>query len=140
MLRTAKAFMRACDAKGIKYKDSRDLESGKSMVVCGVNGSSGNSYDVLFVFDQDEESVAVRVYGLTRANKDNYAKILLTINQLNNKFRWYKFEIDDDNDVNMECDAVIDVDSAGEVCTELFYHCMGIAKDAYPMLMKAQWG
>lgn len=140
MLRTARAFMRACDEKGLKYKNQRDLDSGKSLVVCGVNGSAGNTYDVMFIFDKDEESVAVRVYKLTSCNKENFARVLITVNQLNNKFRWYKFEIDDDQDVNMECDAVIDVDSAGEVCTELLYHCMGIAKDAYPMLMKAVWG
>lgn len=135
MLRTARAFMRACDEKGLKYKNQRDLDSGKSLVVCGVNGSAGNTYDVMFIFDQDEESVAVRVYKLTSCNKENFARVLITVNQLNNKFRWYKFVIDDDRDVNMECDAVIDVDSAGEVCTELLYHCMGIAKDAYPMLI-----
>lgn len=140
MLRTARAFMRACDEKGLKYKNQRDLDSGKSLVVCGVNGSAGNTYDIMFVFDQDEKSVAVRVYALTNCDKDSFARMLITVNQLNNKFRWFKFEIDDDKDVNMEADAVIDLDTAGEVCTELLYHCMGIAKDAYPILMKAKWG
>lgn len=132
--------MRACDLKGLKYKNERDLDSGKSMVVCGVNGSNGNTYDMVFIFDQDEESVALRVYGLTKCNSDNFARTLLAVNELNNKFRWFKFEIDKDKDVNMECDAVIDISTAGEVCTELVYHCMSIAKDAYPILMKAQWG
>lgn len=139
MLRTAKAFMRACDQEGLKYKDTRDLDSGKSLVVCGVNSSNGNTYDVNFVFDADEGSVGLRVYGFAHCDKDSYARTLLTANQLNVKYRWFKFCIDKDNDVNMESDAVIDVSTAGDVCVELLKRCMGIAKDAYPVLMSAIW-
>ena len=140
MLRTAREFMRACDASGLKYKDDRELDSGKYLVVCGVNGSSGNSYDVMFLFDQDEESVGLRVYGLAKCNRDSYAKALLKVNALNDRFRWFKFVIDKDNDINMEMDAVITPRTAGDVCTELLRRCMSVAKDAYPELMRVLWG
>lgn len=139
MLRTAEAFMEACRAQEWKWKDSRDLENGKSLVVCGINGEDTH-YDVRFFFDQTEESVAIRVFGITRATQETFAKLLITCNQLNNKFHWMKFCIDDDQDVNVEHDAVISVESAGEVCVELLRWLMGIVDKAYPDLMRAQYG
>ena len=66
--------------------------------------------------------------------------MLLACNELNNKYRWVKFVIDDDRDINIEADCVISPSTAGTVCIEMFYHFMGIAKEAYPVLMRAQWG
>lgn len=137
---TARDFIRACDREGLKYKEPRTTDSGKTAVTLGVNGAHGNSYNVGFYFDTNETGVAVRVYQLTASNESNYAKMLLACNQLNNKYRWVKFVIDDDRDINMEADCVISPTTAGTVCVEMFYHFMGIAKDAYPVLMKAQWG
>ena len=45
-----------------------------------------------------------------------------------------------DRDINIEADCVISPTTAGTVCVEMFYHFMGIAKEAYPVLMRAQWG
>lgn len=140
ILASARNFMRACDQEGLKYQDPYSLESGKTVVVLGVNGSHGNSYDVKFLFDTDDKGVGIRVYRFSAANKDNFARLILACNQLNVKYRWLKFCIDDDRDLNIEMDAVISPSTAGEVCTELFYHITSIAKDAYPVIMKAQWG
>ena len=140
MLNTARNFIKVCDRKGIKYHEPRDTDSGKTLVTLGVNGSHGNSYDVDFFFDKDEKAVGVRVFRFTKANDNNYAKMLLACNELNVKYRWIKFCIDSDQDVNIEMDAVIDDYSAGEICAELFYRVMDIAKDSYPVFMRAQWG
>lgn len=140
MQSTAIDFIRTCDREGLKYKEPRTTDSGKTAVTLGVSGSHGNSYNVGFYFDTDEKGVAVRVYQFTACNDSNYAKMLLACNQLNNKYRWLKFVIDDDRDINIEADCIISPTTAGTVCTEMFYHVMGIAKDAYPILMKAQWG
>lgn len=139
MLKTAQAFMKACEAKDWHYKDARDLENGKSVVVCGISGQD-TRYDIRFFFDQDETSVAVRVFGLTRVQKDAYARVLLCANSLNLKFRWVKFCIDKDDDLNLEHDAVVNTDNAGEVCVEILGRFMGIVDKAYPVIMKAQYG
>ncbi len=140
MQSTARDFIRACDREGIKYKDPRTTESGKTAVTLGVNGSHGNSYNVGFYFDKNETGVAIRVYQFTACKESNYAKMLLACNELNNKYRWVKFVIDDDLDINIEADCVVSPTTAGTVCVEMFYHFMGIAKEAYPVLMKAVWG
>ena len=139
-LSTTRNFVRTCDREGLKYQDPYTTDSGKNVVVLGVNGSHGNSYDVKFLFDTDEKSVGVRVYRFSKANRDNFARLLLACNDLNTKYRWLKFCIDDDRDLNIEIDAVIDPSTAGAVCTELFYRIISIAKDAYPVIMKAQFG
>ena len=140
MLESAKAFMRACDEKGLKYRDPRDLDSGKSKVTLGVTGSAGNTYEVQYVFDDDNESVWLYVPGLLRTDKEHYAQMLIACNRLNNQYRWLKFILDKDMDICIETDAVIDLQSVGPVCTELFYRIMSITKSAYPTLMKIQWG
>ena len=140
MLSTAKTFIRACDKKGVKYHEPRDLDSGKTLVTLGVNGSYGNTYDVDYFFDKDGKSVGIRVFRFTSCTDDNFAKMILACNELNVKYRWVKFCIDDDKDVNIEMDAVIDNVTAGDICVELFYRVMDIAKDSYPILMKSQWG
>ena len=140
MLDSAKAFIQACDAKGLKYREPRELDSGKTRVTLGVNGSAGNSYDVQFIFDTDNEGVWVYVPGLMRTDKEHYAQMLITCNKLNCQYRWLKFILDKDMDVCIETDAVIDLQSAGPVCTELFSRIMSIAGKAYPTLMKIQWG
>ena len=140
MQSTARDFIRACDREGIKYKDPRTTDSGKTAVTLGVTGSHGNSYNVGFYFDTNETGVAIRVYQFTACNDSNYARMLLACNELNNKYRWVKFVIDDDRDINIEADCVVSPSTAGTVCVEMFYHFMGIAKEAYPVLMRAQWG
>ena len=141
MVSTALAFVRACEAEGYKHDDPRDVgDQGKTDVTLGVSGSAGNSYKVRFIFDEDGESVAVRVFGFVKATGDSFAKLLVLCNQLNDKYRWVKFCIDDDKDLNIEADCVITERTAGTVCCEMFGHVMSIAKKAYPEFMKAIWG
>ena len=139
MLNTAMRFMSACDSAGLKYRESRDLDDGGSLVVCGVNGKNNARYDVLFVFDKDGHSVSLRVFGLLTFPEEKWAAMLDAANELNGTYRWLKFFTKEDR-VNVQCDAVISDDTSGKVCVELLVRTMRIVDEAYPSFMRVLWG
>lgn len=60
-------------------------------------------------------------------------------NSLNARFRWARFYTDNDNDVVLQCDAVLTEATAADVCFELSLRLLNIADEAYPEMMKQLW-
>ncbi len=139
MLNTAMRFMSECDSAGLKYRDSRDLDDGNSLVVCGVSGKNNARYDVLFIFDKDGHSVSLRVFGLVTSSEEKWAAMLDAVNSVNATYRWLKFFMKDDR-VNVQCDAIISDETSGKVCVELLVRTMRIVDEAYPSFMRVLWG
>ncbi len=139
MLNTAMRFMSECDSAGLKYRDSRDLDDGNSLVVCGVSGKNNARYDVLFIFDKDGHSVSLRVFGLVTSPEEKWAAMLDAVNSVNATYRWLKFFMKDDR-VNVQCDAIISDETSGKVCVELLVRTMRIVDEAYPRFMRVLWG
>ena len=138
MLNTAMRFMSECDQVGLKYRDSRDLEDGGSLVVCGVNGQNNARYDVLFLFDKDGHSVSARIFGLLTFPEDKWAPMLDAVNDLNATYRWLKFYVKDDK-VNAQSDAIINDDTSGKICVELLLRTMRLVDEVYPRFMHVLW-
>ncbi len=138
MLNTALRFMSECDRAGIKYRDSRDLDNGGSLVVCGVNGQNNARYDVLFLFDPDGKGVSPRVPGILTFPEEKRPQFLELVNELNGKYRWVKFSLREGR-VNVQADASITDDTSGRVCVELFLRIIKIIDDVYPEFMRTLW-
>lgn len=136
MLQTAQTFLDALDARELKHSDVQELDNGKNLVLCGVNGEHCR-YQIRFFFDEGQHSAAIRVFGLVRVNREHFAQAVLCANDLNVKFRWTKFNVDKDFDFNLEYDAVITPETAGDVCVEILMRFAGIIDQAYPQIMKA---
>ena len=60
-------------------------------------------------------------------------------NRLNAEYRWVKFYLDKDGDVNAAIDAVISEDDCGEACMNLVHRIIRIVDDAYPEIAKTRW-
>ena len=95
MLNTALRFMSECDSAGLKYRDSRDLDDGNSLVVCGINGKNNARYDIVFIFDKDGHSVQLRVFGLVSFPGEKADAMLKVANEMNVRYRWLKFCVND---------------------------------------------
>lgn len=96
--------------------------------------------EVKLFFDSDNRSVAVRSFNLCKVPENKKPAVYAACSKLNDKFRWVKFYIDeDDNTVTAAMDAIIQLDSCGEESKELIHRTVGIVDDAYPDLMKAIW-
>lgn len=138
MLNTALRFMSECDRVGLKYRDSRDLEDGNSLVVCGVDGKNNARYNVFFLFDKDQRAVSVRVPGLLQFEAEKEDEMRILSNDLNGTYRWLKF-FTRDGKVNVQVDAIVAEETADRICVELLLRTMKIIDDIYPRFMHALW-
>lgn len=139
MRHEAEAYIKLMDDKGIHHDNIDVLNSGKFDVETRWNLEE-TTVSVRSIFDDDGHTVAIRCYRLAHTKADRLDDVLKVCNELNNRFRWVKFVIDKDNDVNIETDCIVSENTAGEVVLELVQRLCGIADDAYPELMKVIYG
>ena len=135
MDQTAAAFLAACDREGLRYQPPRTLADGKTLVRLNVRSPHGNSYTVTCIFYPEGRSVSLRIYGLVAARREIVPQVLHRCNRMNNRFRWAKFVLDEDLDLNLEADCPVTPETGGDVCLELFYRLVRVADDAYPALL-----
>ena len=115
---------------------------GKSVLIAGFGIDNGPSVQVLFISPDNDNDVSIRLFGIVNKVAENKTgSILKAINECNNKFRYLKFTLDKDGDVNIEYDLPIKADdrSVGAEACEIFSRIMHIADEAYPVFMKAMW-
>lgn len=122
---------------GIKFMI--DERQDTSIVVAGFTPKNGSALRVQFVSTDDDNDVSVRLYSLIHASDDKREAMLKVINECNQKYRYCKFVMDDDNDVNVEYDFLLRADNVGPMATEYFIRIMKIIEDVYPSFMKALW-
>ena len=139
MQNTALRFMSECDRVGLKYRDSRDLENGQSIVVCGVSGKNNARYDVVLMFGKEGHDVMLRVTGLVTFPEDKWGPMLELVNELNGGYRWLKLDVKPDR-LDAQCDAIISEETSGRICVELLLRTMRIIDDVYPRFMHVLWG
>lgn len=139
MRREAEAYINLMDEKGIRHDDIFVLTSGNFDVESRWDLKETN-VAIHAVFDDDGHTVGIRCYRVACAKEDCFIDVLKTCNELNNRFRWVKFTIDHDNDVNIEIDCIVNEETAGEVVLELVQRLCSITDKAYPELMKAIYG
>ncbi len=138
MFKATREISRAFDAKGIKY---RVIDKEKvSYVEASVRGKVAPSVDIDFFSSDDDNDVSVRVVAILRAPDNRLGQILVAINECNNRFRFVKFVLDKDRDVNLEFDMPLRTTNPGDVAVEMLIRIMKIIDDAYPVLMKAVFG
>lgn len=140
MLASTKQFVQALEQKEIRYTDQGTTEGGKDMIAVTYGGDNMSSIRVQFFFDENGESVALRVFDIVKVSDDKVARILTAVNEQNARFRFVKFVLDvRDNTVQAEIDASFRNHDVGDVCLEALQRMVGICDDAYPELMKAMW-
>ncbi|MCQ2437636.1 MAG: YbjN domain-containing protein [Clostridia bacterium] len=130
-----KAYMAYMDRVGIKYTDS-----GEDRVRVVYNAENLKSITVNVLFDKDgEDMVAFRAWGIVKVPENKYGAAVLACNKLNTQYRWVKFVVDKDNDLNCEMDAYVDIESVGSECKRCVSRIVNISDEAYPEIMKAIW-
>lgn len=100
---------------------------------------NGGSYRIRFISKDDDNDVAVRVYGLVTVDEDHRDKVLPALNALNVKYRYVKFNLDKDGDVNLEYDYLVRCPDPAASAREIMIRIVKIVDEAYPELMRAMW-
>ena len=100
---------------------------------------NGGSYRIRFISTDDDNDVAVRVYSLLSVEGDQKEKVFPVLNTLNRKFRFVKFTMDDDGDINIEYDFPVSTVAPEKCAKEIVIRLVSIIDKAYPDLMRAMW-
>lgn len=123
---------------GLKvFMDETD-SSSNAWLQFGVK--NGGSYKIRFISRDDDNDVAVRVYSLINVDEPRRIKMLPLLNDLNCKYRYVKFVLDKDGDVNLEYDYPIHCPNPAASAGEIAVRFAKIIDDIYPELMRALWG
>lgn len=100
---------------------------------------NGGSYRIRFISTDNDNDVAVRIFSLLSVEDDKRPQVLQALNTLNRRFRFVKFTLDDDGDVNVEYDFPVSAGNLAAASKELVVRIVSIVDKAYPELMKAMW-
>ena len=131
MHNTAQMFIDELNAKDLKFT-VREVPSGE--VVLSIVFDSKNTN---FIFS-GEKGEYVSMYTLfEHVPADKITDLLLVCNSLNTQLKWFKFYIDDDNDLMIQDDAIITPETAAAECFELLARRVNIMKEVKPTIMRA---
>ena len=130
---------RAFAERGLKFDHVSDYE--KPMIVLSFGGGdfSYTHVAIHLIFDEDGQSAQVVTSPIASVPAEKTAKLLLTLNECNHKFRWVKFYLDEDNDVVADADVLFDEQNVGDACVEIVMRTASIIDDAYAEIMKGVW-
>lgn len=132
MLNTcATRFTDFLDSKDLRY-DTKLGERGRSIVSFPYDGKVTKLY---FSGDDGTYLSMYTIYESVPAEKA--ADILVVCNELNCKYKWVKFYLDDDNDLIVEADAILTVSTAADVAFELMLRLFDITGESKAKIMKA---
>ena len=127
-------FCKYMNANGIKY-----TEQNEDLIKVAYTGENLNTIPVYVFFDQDNAPYVQLKCWEIQNFKNNEAAALVICNSLNAKYRWVKFYLDNDKDIVASIDAIVDMDTCGEVCLDLVRRIVSILDEAYPQIAKARW-
>ena len=136
----ADSFEWALVAHELKYDRKENTEKPLFVLNFGGGDFKYNHVAIHVVFDTDGNSVQVITSPIASVPIEKTSKMLLTLNDLNCKYRWVKLYLDSDNDLMADADQIIDEYTAGEACVEIVMRMANIIDEAYPEIMKCIWG
>ena len=127
----AQNFTANLDSKNLKYavyddgKDAVcvDLPYQGKIVKSIFSGDDGHYFSLYIVYE--------------KVPADKLVDILFVCNELNKRYKWASFYVDDDNDIMVHDDAILDVETAADEALEIIIRILNIADEAKPMIMKA---
>lgn len=125
-----KAFM---DKVGIRY---REFDRDDNIIYLSFGGEHATY--VLVDFDEVEGDGAGAVHfvsqGFAKCMKKDLAAALIAVNQLNARFRWVKFFINEDGEISCSEDALVDIGSVGNECANIAFNMSEIIGKALEVL------
>ena len=125
------------DKSGLKVFTDEHGNSSDVWLQFGIK--NGGSYRIRFISKDDDNDVSVRVFGLLTVEETHRDRILPIINKLNAKYRFVKFVLDEDGDVNLEYDYLVRCPDPTASAEEIIIRIVKMVDEAYPELMRAMW-
>lgn len=120
-----KNFMKVLDSENIKYT----YDESRRVVRCKYTGDHFKSLTFVFIFDEDGESVAIRVFSIEKFEPHQLSDAYAFCNKMNNSYRWVSCYVDKDNELTVSMDAELDPVSGGKECRKLLRRVVNITDD-----------
>jgi hypothetical protein len=139
MFSTIRLIQEAFDAHGVKYHISDFSEQQEIGAGFGIK-NGGPLIIVRFISRNQGNDIAVRIAGLANdIPAEKRLRMMEACNQLNCSFRFIKFCLTTDGNVNVEYDLPVHLDDGctGEAAFEIFIRFMQIMNQAYPQIAQA---
>ena len=134
-MRYKEVYLREMQRRGIKYIDVNDTH-----VKVRYNGDNTNEIEVNVIFNDDDTGfVALRCWSFGKIPENKRSLIINKCNELNAKYRWEKFYVDNDSDLAVGMDAITDINTVGNFCIQLVSRMVNIYDEAFPELMRVLW-
>ena len=135
MLRCAKEFIDLLTSKDLNFdvKETTDKEGDEKIIV----SFPYHQKTTKIVFTGDIGEYVMFYVVFESVPDDKYADVLLTCNELNMKYKWCTFYIDDDKDIMDTYNAILTPGNAGEVAFEILVRMNQILDDAKAPFMRA---
>lgn len=135
---TIQDIKQAFDKASLKYNINHVGDQWE--LVAGINGKA-NTYQIKYICKETAKGdVAMRVFRLTHFSQDRWDSIYPVLQQFQRKYRYLKFNLDKDGDVNLEYDFPLCTTNTGACAVELLIRTMKMVDDIYPELMHSLWG
>ena len=115
-------FVAALKNEGIKYNVSDE----KPSVFIKYSGDNFDDLTFSFFFDEDGESVSLKVFSIAQFTKNQLPDAYEFCNQMNNNWRWIRFYVDSDDEFTADMDAVINPATVGAECVEILQRAVRI--------------
>ena len=130
---------RALTEQDLHFEHVDELEN--PMIVLGFGGGDFTFTHVAIhvIFDDDGGSAQIISSPIASTPVEKAARVMLTLNECNAKFRWTKFYLDDENDVISNGDVLFDEQNCADACIEMIMRTINIIDEAYADIMKAVW-
>lgn len=103
-----------------------------------VAGFSGNSakYELKFICKEGDNSLALRIFGLFNIDRSSWYKVYPVLNKYQDTYRFLRFTLDTDGDINVEYDVPNCTQDAGMIAVEMILRIGQILDDVYPELRR----
>ena len=124
-LKALKLICKMYDKKGIRYT----LNEERSFVSARYDADNYKDVTFYIFVDDDGNSVAVRAFSLSKFDGEQIPVAYAFCNEMNRKYRWMRFYLDNENELTAAMDAVIEPKTAGEECYELLGRSVSIVDD-----------
>lgn len=138
--KATKLIKQEMDRQGLKY--SVEEYDDRSILFAGFGIENGPSVRVQFISRDNDNDVAIRLFRMVNnVAESKVNKMTEAINECNNQYRYLKFVLDADRDVNIEYDIPVKAgdDTVGAEACEIFVRIMKVADEVYPKFMKVIW-
>lgn len=120
--RMLQLFTDALKRENIKYSTNDE----KAAVFVKYNGDNFSSLTFSFFFDEDGESVSLKVFSIEQFTKSQLPDAYEFCNEMNKEWRWIRFYVDADDEFTADMDAVISPATCGKECVEILRRAVSI--------------